>query len=63
MGKHLFAIEDLSQKLAVMNSQITVLGTKVSRLNREGKEFLDTDSEGGNNLQDRLNEMNSSFNK
>lgn len=63
IGKHLFAIEDLVQKLAVMNSQIAVLGESVTRLNREGNQYIETGHKDAHILQKRLEVMNEEFNK
>ncbi|GAB6026067.1 hypothetical protein CHUAL_012270 [Chamberlinius hualienensis] len=60
-GKHLIAVEDLVQKRALLDSQITIQGETVKRLNLQGTQFLQKGHKDGPVLQKRLDKMNSEF--
>jgi len=42
-GKHLMGVEDLLQKHSIIESDITIVGTRVAAVNAQAQTFVDTD--------------------
>jgi hypothetical protein len=42
-GKHLMGVEDLLQKHSIIESDITIVGARVTAINGQAQTFVDTD--------------------
>lgn len=63
VGTHLLSVEDLLQKHALQELQVTAVGETLGKLRRHGQQFITAKHKDAPILQDRLNMLDKAYNK
>ncbi|KAK6631754.1 hypothetical protein RUM43_013818 [Polyplax serrata] len=62
VGTHLLSVEDLLQKHALQELQVTAVGETLGKLRRHGQQFITAKHKDAPILQDRLNMLDKAYN-
>lgn len=63
VGSHLLSVEDLLQKHALQELQVTAIGETLGKLRRHGQQFVTAKHKDAPIFQERLNLLDKAYNK
>lgn len=63
VGSHLLSVEDLLQKHALQELQVTAVGDTLNKLRRHGQQFVTAKHKDAPILQERLNLLDKAYDK